>query len=159
LQATSQLSARASIAIIVTVTPAKQAVANFSSRASSAAYVSTSRLLKAQFQSRASMAATGVGPVPDCECPPWQIDPAPPCAWTINTVQCSTGGGSGEADLPFTLPMFRLYVLGTLGSGTGGGGYHQQGETTCTISNVQTLANTTTRDATLVNAFGKRGCQ
>jgi hypothetical protein len=54
------------------------------------------------------------------------------------------------------LPMFRLYDLSELAAG---GTYHQQGLTTCTISTIETLMNTTQKDGTLVNAFGKRGCQ
>jgi hypothetical protein len=95
---------------------------------------------------------TGTGPVPDCECPPWQIDPAPPCGWLIDTVQCS----DDQANLPFTLPMFRMYVFSELVTG---GAYHRSDDITCTISSVQTLANATTRDGTLVNAFGRRGCE
>jgi hypothetical protein len=63
----------------------------------------------------------------DCECPPWIIDPAPPCGWNEDGTL---------ADIFSNEPTL-----------------------TCTMSDVQTLANTTTRDATLVNAFGKRGCQ
>jgi hypothetical protein len=66
-------------------------------------------IIKAQFQSSARLSDTSTGPVPDCECPPWQIDPSPPCSW------------------------------------------NSQGS--------QTLVNNAKKDATLVNAFGKRGCQ
>jgi hypothetical protein len=149
---TCNLSGRASSRASATVIPSLQAQAQFGSRASMASSRSIAFIIKAQFQSSARLSDISTGPVPDCECPPWQIDPAPPCGWIINTVECA----GGLAPLPYTLPMFRLYDLSELAAG---GTYHQQGLTTCTISTIETLMNTTQKDGTLVNAFGKRGCQ
>ena len=149
---TCNLSGRASSSASATVMPSLQAQARFGGRASMASSRSIAFIIKAQLQSSARLADASIGPVPDCECPPWQIDPAPPCGWIINTVECA----DGLALLPFTLPMFRLYDLSELAAD---GAYHRGDDIACTMSDVQTLANTTTRDATLVNAFGRRGCQ
>jgi len=149
---TCNLSSRSSSSANATVIPSLQAQARFGGSASMASSRSIAFIIKAQFQSSARLSVTATGPVPDCECPPWQIDPAPACGWIINTIECA----DGLAPLPFTLPMFRLYDLSELASG---GAYHRGDDITCTISSVQTLANVTTRDGTLVNAFGKRGCQ
>jgi hypothetical protein len=74
------------------------------------------------------------------------------CSWIIDPLECP----SDEASLPFTLPIFRLYAISYLISG---GGYHRMDDILCTISTIETLMNTTQKDGTLVNAFGKRGCQ
>jgi hypothetical protein len=178
---TCNLSGRASSRASATVTPSLQAQAQFGGRASMASSRSIAFIIKAQFQSSARLSDTSTGPVPDCECPPWQIDPAPPCGWIINPVECP----SNEASLPFTLPVFRLYELGAVVSG---GGYSRVDDITCTISGgreadlpftlpifrlhaisylisgggyhrIDDILCSTTRDGTLVNAFGRRGCE
>jgi hypothetical protein len=139
------------------------------------------RFATAYLKTSTTVNPVGIGPAEDCECPPWQIGPAPACGWIVNPVECP----SNEASLPFTLPVFRLYELGAVVSG---GGYNHSNDITCTISGGQEaelpftlpifrmyaisrlissnayrrndyVTCATTRDGTLVNSFGKRGCQ
>jgi hypothetical protein len=46
----------------------------------------------------------------DCECPPWQIGPTLVDTWTPDS-SCNLDFQS----LPYTLPIFRLYMLARLG--------------------------------------------
>jgi hypothetical protein len=115
-----------------------------------------------------------------CECPPWNVPATLSNSWLTNTVQCL----DGQADLPFTLPIFRLYDLSEVISGSE---YHRGVSINCTISNgreavlpytlpifrMYSISNlissrgyyrndstscTTTRDGTLSKQFTRKGC-
>jgi hypothetical protein len=61
-----------------------------------------------------------------------------------------------RASLPFTLPVFRMYSYTSVISGCS---YVYDPTLTCTIKNTSTLGLQFTNDQTLVNSFGRRGCQ
>ena len=137
-------------------------------------------IVKAQFQSSARLSDTATGPAPRCECPSWHVNPTLVYGWTINPIECP----SNQADLPFTLPVFRLYELSAVVSS---GGYNHANGITCTTSGgreadlpytlpifrMHAISNliasrgyyrndstscTTTRDGTLSNQFTRKGC-
>lgn len=122
----------------------------------------------------------GIGPAPRCECPSWHVNPTLVYGWIINPIECP----SNQADLPFTLPVFRLYELSAVVSS---GGYNHADGITCTTSGgreadlpytlpifrMHAISNliasrgyyrddstscTTTRDGTLSKQFTRKGC-
>ena len=122
----------------------------------------------------------GIGPAPRCECPSWHVNPTLVYGWIINPIECP----SNQAELPFTLPVFRLYELSAVVSS---GGYNHANGITCTTSGGQeadlpytlpifrmhAISNliasrgyyrddstscTTTRDGTLSKQFTRKGC-
>jgi hypothetical protein len=133
----------------------KAVTISFSSKATLQASTLSKYIAVLSLSSRARLFPTYIQQAVDCECPPWQIEPAPPCGWIIDVVNCSNT--VTVYDLPFTIPVFRLHVLGT--DPVTESYYHQQGTTTCTISNDQTLVNNTQKEQTLVNAFSRKGCE
>jgi hypothetical protein len=115
-----------------------------------------------------------------CECPPWRIPPTLSSSWLTNQVQCS----DSQADLPFTLPVFRLYDLAEVISSSE---YHRGNSINCITSNGQpadlpytlpifrmyaiskligsrgyyrddSTTCTMTRDGTLSKQFTRKGC-
>jgi hypothetical protein len=107
---TCNLSGRASSRASAIVTPSLQAQAMFGSKASMASSRSIAFIIKAQFQSSARLSDISTGPIPDCVCPPWQIGPTLVDTWTPDS-SCNLDFQS----LPYTLPIFRLYMLARLG--------------------------------------------
>jgi hypothetical protein len=116
-----------------------------------------------------------------CECPPWLIPPTLSSSWLTNQVQCL----GSQADLPFTLPVFRLYDLAEVISSSE---YHRGNSINCITSNGQpadlpytlpifrmyaiskligsrgyyrigAILCSTTIDATLVNAWQRKACE
>jgi hypothetical protein len=117
-----------------------------------------------------------------CECPPWNVPVTLSNSWLTNTFQCLYG----QADLPFTLPIFRLYDLSEVISGSE---YNHDNGITCTTSggreadlpytlpifrmysisnlissrgyyrNNSTSSCTATRDGTLSKQFTRKGCE
>jgi hypothetical protein len=61
-----------------------------------------------------------------------------------------------RASLPFTLPVFRMYSFTSVVSVCQ---YVYDSTLTCTIKNTSTLGSQFVNDQTLVNGFGRRGCE
>jgi hypothetical protein len=114
--------------------------------------------LLATISGRAVLTAIPIPPAEDCSCPPWTIEPGAICNWNEDGTLPNTVSESGLHELPFTLPVFRLYVLGNSTSTGVRDLYLKNDNTTCTMANTQTLTNTTSNTATLVNTFSRKGC-
>ncbi len=154
------LSSKTVVTIPVSPVLLKVAIVSISSRANvnviqtvSRTYVQSLNLI-----ARAVINPYGVPPALDCECPPWVVNPNPINTWDISGDPCVVTT-SGEYDLPYTLPVFRLHILGESLSVETHIGYDRDGGLTCTVSKTQTLSNNAIVSATLPKQFGRRGCE
>ena len=63
--------------------------------------------LNVTLRCNATILSTAIPPAEDCQCPPWLIDSEVICNWSTPIICIS----QTDADLPYTLPIFRLRDL------------------------------------------------
>jgi hypothetical protein len=115
----------------------------------------------ANINARATLTAIGVQPTL-CECPPWIPDDNTTCGWSVDSIQQTTITTSVSYDLPFTLPVFRIHVLGTLlTSGTTTttpDPYTQQGTLSPTYTMSQVVNVNYVINMPAKKTYGRPGC-
>jgi len=115
----------------------------------------------ATINGKANLTATGIQPLL-CECPPWIHADTTVCAWEVDdSAICSIQStSSGAYPLPFTLPVFRMHILGnTVTLTTTSTSLYETDEPVCVdYNNVPTDVTVYQGTASLVKSFKRSGC-